>query len=284
MELRLQLGHTTATFLADSYVPWDDRLSAFCQSDTAGASLPGAEYTYTICLADHISVEETCLLRETRFFRVYADGRYEVWYYTFPDGQIYASCRETRDGQFTISYLRDLSAYLAGNATLFYLSALEYRMVRRGDLVLHASYVLDDGQALLFTAPSGTGKSTQAHLWRDVRGSRIINGDRTLLHKEGDHWYACGWPMSGSSGISQPCMAPIRAVLLLSQAPQNQGHPLSSREGLEKLKQEIVLRPWQREDVALAAGLLENFCQQVPVIAYACRKDTSAVADLLPLL
>jgi hypothetical protein len=79
-------------------------------------------------------------------------------------------------------------------------------------------------------------------------------------------------------------MAPIRAVLLLSQAPQNQGHPLSSREGLEKLKQEIVLRPWQREDVALAAGLLENFCQQIPVIAYACRKDTSAVTDLLPLL
>ena len=43
-----------------------------------------------------------------------------------------------------------------------------FRMLaKRGGVVLHSSYVLTkQGEALLFSAPSGTGKSTQAELWR----------------------------------------------------------------------------------------------------------------------
>lgn len=292
MHLRLRLGHTTVTFLADSYIPWDHRLSAFCcQSKLPGGSslYPAREdtvsdYVYTVTLADHIPVRETVLLRETRFFRVYADGEHEVWYYTFPDGQVYASCREEGEGHFSIHYLRDVKEYLAGNATLFYLSALEYRMIRKGDMVLHSSYVLDQGKAILFAAPSGTGKSTQAHLWQDTRGSRIINGDRALLQKENGVWYAGGWPMSGSSGISSPRLAPIRAVILLSQSSQNLGRRLTAEESFEMLKKEIVLRPWSSGDIALAQKQLTDFCAGTTVYTYACRKDPSAVTDLYHLL
>ena len=289
MQLRLQLGHTTVTFLADSYIPWDYKLSAFCcPSQTSVSKEPdnsiSSDFVYTISLAPRFFIRESQLLRETRFFKVYTDGTREVWYYTFPDGQIYACCREESAGHFSIRYLQDLKEYLAGNATLFYLSALEYRMIRKGDLVLHSSYILDQGQAVLFTAPSGTGKSTQAYLWQDVRGSQIINGDRALLQKGEDGWFAGGWPMSGSSGISTPRLAPIRAVIVLSQSSQNLGHRLSPEEGFEALKKEIVLRPWSSGDIELAREKLQDFCSMIPVYAYACRKEPGAVTDLLHIL
>lgn len=280
MQLRLRLGHTTVTFLADSFIPWDDRLSVFA----APADGLASDFIYTITLADRIEDCHGTLLRRTRFFSVYADHGREIWYYTFPDGQIYASCREESDQHFTISYLQDFREYLSGNATLFYLSALEYRMIARGDLILHSSFILDQEKAVLFAAPSGTGKSTQAHLWQDVRGSRIVNGDRALLVCENDRWYACGWPMSGSSGISRPCKAPIGAVVLLSQSVHNHGHRLAAPDGFSHLKQEIVLRPWHSADIAHACEQLKSFCDQVPVYAYACSKDSSAVDTLYALL
>ena len=280
MQLRLRLGHTTVTFLADSFIPWDDRLSVFAAPSDGLAS----DFIYTVTLTDRIEGCHGTLLRQTRFFSVYADHGREIWYYTFPDGQIYASCREESDQHFTISYLRDFKEYLSGNATLFYLSALEYRMIVRGDLILHSSFILDQEKAILFAAPSGTGKSTQAHLWQDVRGSRIVNGDRALLSVVNGQWFACGWPMSGSSGISSPCKAPVAAVVVLSQSVHNHGSRLDVADSFSQLKQEIVLRPWCQQDIVRAGGQLQSFCSQVPVYAYACSKDSSAVDALYALL
>lgn len=289
MQLHLHLGHTTVTFLADSYIPWDDKLSAFCCSSKTSVSCgqgqpDSSDFVYTIHLADQLPVREQQLLRETRFFKVFTDGVREAWYYTFPDGQIYACCREESDGHFSLHYLKNLKEYLAGNVTLFYLAALEYRMIKKGDMILHSSYILDQEKAILFTAPSGTGKSTQAHLWQEVRGSRIINGDRALLQKGDEGWFAGGWPMSGSSGISTPRLAPIKAVIVLSQSSRNLGHRLTAEEGFEALKKAIVLRPWCSADIAMAGKQLMDFCGSIPVYDYACRKDASAVEGLIRIL
>ena len=90
--------------------------------------------------------------------------------------------------------------------------------------------------------------------------------------------------MSGSSGISTPRLSPIKAIIVLSQSSQNLGHRLTPEEAFEALKKEIVLRPWSTTDIALAASQLHDLCAQIPVYAYACRKDESAVTDLLNIL
>lgn len=55
---------------------------------------------------------------------------------------------------------------------------------------------------ILFSGPSGIGKSTHADLWVKHRGARVINGDRTLLQKLGDRpRMSLGWPICGSSEI-----------------------------------------------------------------------------------
>ncbi|HCT92633.1 MAG TPA: hypothetical protein DF613_14830 [Lachnospiraceae bacterium] len=280
MQLNLRLGNSTILFLADNYIPWDDRLAAFCAS--GGKKQP--DLTYTIRTAGTLRPDGHHCLKRTPFYQVYMDGQRESWYYTFPDGTVYAACREDSENRFSIWYAEDFLSYLHGNTTLFYLSALEYRMVRRGDMILHASAILDQGQALLFSAPSGMGKSTQAALWQRLRNSRLANGDRVLLHRENDSWLACGWPMAGSSGVSIPYHTPVRALILLDKSSQNTARRLPSGEAWNLVGKEIVLRPWEQTDLSLADGLLRNFCRNTPVYAYSCRKDESAVTALYDVL
>lgn len=280
MDLKLRLGNCTVLFLADSYIPWDDRLSAF--SVPGGGDRP--DLTYTIHTADALRPARRHCLKRTPFYQVYQGGHREAWYYTFPDGTVYAACLGESENHFSVWYVKDFLSYLRGNTTLFYLSALEYRMVRRGDMVLHASAVLDQGRTLLFSAPSGTGKSTQAALWQRCRHSRLVNGDRVLLHREKDSWLACGWPMAGSSGVSLPFRAPIRALVLLDKASKNTARRLSSGEAWNLAGKEIVLRPWDTSDISLAGELLRGFCRETAVYAYSCRKDESAADTLYGIL
>ena len=56
------------------------------------------------------------------------------------------------------------------------LLALERRLVKKDSMVLHCAYVEYKGEAVLFSAPSETGKTTQANLWEKYRGKP--NGKR----------------------------------------------------------------------------------------------------------
>ena len=81
-----------------------------------------------------------------------------------------------------------------------------------------------------------------------------------------------------------PQLAPIKAVIVLSQSSRNLGHRLTAEEGFDALKKEIVLRPWCSADIATTGRQLMDFCGSIPVYAYACRKDASAVEDLIRIL
>ena len=47
---------------------------------------------------------------------------------------------------------------------------LEHLLATQRAVILHSAYIDYKGKAILFSAPSGTGKSTQAELWMDESG------------------------------------------------------------------------------------------------------------------
>ena len=77
---------------------------------------------------------------------------------------------------------------------------------------------------ILFSGPSGIGKSTQAGLWTKYRKARVINGDRTLLKKENGRWMSLGWPICGSSEICYNEAYPVKAVIFLGQGNDQSDH------------------------------------------------------------
>ena len=142
---------------------------------------------------------------------------------------------------------------------------------------IHASYIDYQGQAILFTAPAQTGKSTQASLWQNYMGAEIINGDRALLGIKDGSLHAFGHPCCGSSYYCINRTLPVRAIVVLEQGPINEIQPLSVSQKLRALASAIALYPWDNQEVDWVFSAAEEIISQVPVIKLRCRPDKDAV-------
>ena len=69
--------------------------------------------------------------------------------------------------------------------------------------LMHAAVVAVDGVAYIFTAPSGTGKTTHTMLWKKHFGDRavIVNGDKPLIRLQGGKVYVCSTPWKGKEEL-----------------------------------------------------------------------------------
>ena len=147
---------------------------------------------------------------------------------------------------------------------------------RRGTLFFHASQVAFGGKGIVFTAPSGTGKTTQAKLWRDCRGAGVICNDRTLI-RDGMTY---GYPVDGSEPVISGETYPLGAVVLLEQAPRNSIRRLRVREVLTRLMPQLVIDTWDPNARALAAQQLLELMGTCPIYLLSCTPDEAAVACL----
>ena len=154
---------------------------------------------------------------------------------------------------------------------------LEALLLQQGGLLLHASLICWRSRSILFSAPCGTGKSTQADLWETFMGSRTLNGDRAGIRCNSGVWTAYGMPFAGTSGIYCSDCAPIAAIVVLGQSPQNTIRRLKPMEALRKLLPECSCRRWDPRFMDQVLSLLLAVVQQVPVYQLECRPDREAV-------
>lgn len=157
---------------------------------------------------------------------------------------------------------------------------LQHQLLLRERAVLHASCIDVGGRAILFSAPSGTGKSTQAALWKQTRGARIINGDKIAIGFAHDRPYAFGVPVAGTSGICKNAALPLAAIVLLSQAGENEAHRVRGGAALAQVCGNAVFDDWRAGEAALLMERVSRVLAEVPVLALACTPDTRAVETL----
>lgn len=157
---------------------------------------------------------------------------------------------------------------------------LHARLLRHRLPVLHASYIDYCGSGVIFTAPSGTGKSTQAELWRRYEGAEIINGDRVLLGKRNGRWYAHGYPCCGSSRICVNRSLPLTAIVVLAQGDNNQIDTLSVPQKIRALSSATEIFTWDSHEIELAISIAEETAAQIPVFRLTCTPDQNAVETL----
>ncbi len=104
-------------------------------------------------------------------------------------------------------------------------------------LLMHGSALCMDGETYMFTAPSGTGKSTHARLWRETFGDRVfmINDDKPMLRIREDGVRAYGTPWNGKHSLSRNTSAPVKAIALLKRSEENRVEPMAKNDAFAVL-------------------------------------------------
>lgn len=192
----------------------------------------------------------------------------------------YACYKEICSNEAEIWVTRRVRELMPSDTVYSSLFALDRRMIEHGGLILHCAYIDHQGKGILFSAPSGVGKSTQAALWEKYRNSVIVNGDRALLRKEEGKWLACGWPVCGSSGICKRMDVSIHAIVMLRQGRENSVIRLSPAEAFRQLYPQVTVNQWSSEFVQAAMNGIEDLIMQIPVWQLTCDMTEEAVQCL----
>ncbi len=176
-----------------------------------------------------------------------------------------------------IQYPMQKDVFLFEHFNIWNYMAFENPLLYYQAFLLHSSFISWQNNGILFTAPSGTGKSTQADLWKKYEDADIYNGDRTIIRKIDGKYYGFGSPYAGSSGIYRNESAPIKAIIVIEQGPDNVIRRLRGREAFLPLFRETLMNTWNKEYMEKMTDLLMDAACQIPVYHLSCRPDQDAV-------
>ena len=194
-----------------------------------------------------------------------------------PKGEPYAWLIPKNKFYYEVKYLKDKKQYLEYSRNILRAINIEQILNKKYAFILHSSFIKYNSKAILFSAPSGTGKSTQADLWNKYENAEIINGDRAGIRKIDNQWMAYGLPYAGSSRIFKNKSAKISNIIILKQGKQNKLKKLSPREAFIKIYSETTIHTWDSEFQENIINMITDLVQEIPVYLYECLPDKSAV-------
>ncbi len=151
-------------------------------------------------------------------------------------------------------------------------------LLRHNGMMLHSSCVEKDGFAYLFSARSGTGKSTHTHLWlKNLEGTRIINDDKPALIYDNGKWYACGTPFSGKTDENIDVKIPVRAITFLHRSEENTVKKIPPFQAVSLLIEQTI-KPADRSLAENMLELADLLLREVPVFSLGCNlQDDAAI-------
>ena len=163
--------------------------------------------------------------------------------------------------QFSDGYLESLAVYRK-IATAF---------IEHDVMLFHGSAVQVDGKAYLFTAPSGTGKSTHTNLWKELLGTRMsyINDDKPLLKFEGGAVSVLGTPWNGKHRLGSNVSAPLSAIVLLARDESDWIEPVLPQDAIGALYAQSY-RPDGAAKITRTLALVARLAQDASIYKLGC--------------
>lgn len=167
------------------------------------------------------------------------------------------------------------SPFFLENCAIHWMLANELAI--RNVLLMHGSAIVVDGECYIFTAPSGTGKSTHTRLWRQQFGDRayMLNDDKPMLAVGEEGVTAYGTPWAGKHRLSRNASAPLIAVVQLERDRVNHLEPISSLQALPVLHSQ-ALRPYTAAAMEQVLRLERQILKTVPFYHLGCNMDPEA--------
>ena len=165
-------------------------------------------------------------------------------------------------------------AYLEGLAVY---RKIAEKMIDYNTMLFHGSVVAVDGVGYLFTAKSGTGKSTHTRLWRTyfVERAVMVNDDKPLLKITDNGVIAYGTPYNGKHRLGTNISVPLKAVCILTRAAENSIVPITREQAYAMLVQQAY-RPADSTKMLKTMSLIDLLAEQVGLYRLGCNMDKSA--------
>ena len=168
---------------------------------------------------------------------------------------------------FTDSYLEELAVY----------RKIAKKMLDYDTILFHGSVVSVDGVGYLFTAKSGTGKSTHTRLWREYFGEHavMVNDDKPLLHIAENGVIAYSTPYNGKHRIGNNISVPLKAICILTRASDNHIEQITVEQAYTMMLQQVY-RPADGALMKKTLTLIDRLVDGVKLYRLGCNMDISA--------
>lgn len=145
-------------------------------------------------------------------------------------------------------------------------------------LAIHASAVSYRHQGWLFSASSGTGKSTHTNHWLTEDDTFVINDDKPLLFQENKLWYVAGSPWCGKELLHNNLVVPLKAIVFLKRGT-NTIQELDTQSKLIEISKNII-KPRSTELVQRVLSMIGTLVETIPMIEFRASKDSSSMKEL----
>lgn len=169
--------------------------------------------------------------------------------------------------QYTDRYLELLAVY----------RKIAEKMPDYQTVLFHGSCVSVDGEAYLFTAKSGTGKSTHTALWRKLLGEKavMVNDDKPLIQIRDGQATVFGTPWDGKHHLSQNISVPLKAICILQRAADNFVEEITVPKAYPMLLQQVY-RPLEGVALQKTLNLVDTLARSVRLWRLGCNMELAA--------
>lgn len=180
---------------------------------------------------------------------------------------ILAEQEATSENQFSPTYLE----------TLALLRKLAEILPSYSRILMHGASISYNDHAYLFTAPSGTGKSTHIRLWKKYLGDdvKIVNGDKPFISLE-DEPLIYGSPWAGKENWHRNCKMPLKGICFVQRGTTNSIQRIVASDCLPLLFKQVYL-PADTLAAGLTLELVDTLLKKVPLYSLTCDMSEDAV-------
>lgn len=152
------------------------------------------------------------------------------------------------------------------------------QLERLGGSTLHGSAISYRGEGVIFSAPSGTGKSTHTALWKQCFGDDVtfVNDDRPAIRVMDGVPMMYGTPWSGKTALNNPLSVPLKAIVFLERGEENKVSRLGFTESMLLLGGQMAKPYYDAVLGSKVVDLMVELAKHVPIYRLTCNMDPAA--------
>ena len=145
--------------------------------------------------------------------------------------------------------------------------------------IMHGAVITYQDKALMFTAKSGTGKSTHIKLWKmyfknDVD---IINGDKPIVRVFEDGIKVYGTPYSGKEFWHKNRSSFLHSICIVQRSNENIIQKISSEAAMIPLLRQVFVSTDCEESAGKTLELFNQLITSIPIYVLQCDISQEAV-------